>query len=140
MTGTQLGSDKDPQETTQLCIIAQSCLTLCDPMDCSPPGTSVHGDSPGKNTRVSSHVLLQGISPTQGENPGLLFGRRILYHLSHQGSPLYWSGYLIPFSRGSFPLRNRTRVSCLAGRFWPPSQKVADSQMWTRLFDSKACT
>ena len=60
VTGTQLGSDKDPQETTQLCIIAQSCLTLCDPMDCSPTGTSVHGDSPGKNTRVSSHVLLQG--------------------------------------------------------------------------------
>ena len=60
VTGTQLGSDKDPQETTQLCIIAQSCLTLWDSMDCSPPGTSVHGDSPGKNTRVSCHVFLQG--------------------------------------------------------------------------------
>ena len=31
-------------------LIAQLCLTLCDPMDCSPPHSSVHGDSPGKNT------------------------------------------------------------------------------------------
>ena len=35
-------------------------------MDCSPPGSSVHGDSPGKNTGVGCHVLLQGIFPTQG--------------------------------------------------------------------------
>ena len=50
----------------------QSCLTLCDPMDCSPPGSSVHGDSPGKDTEVSGHVLLQGIFPTQGSNLCLL--------------------------------------------------------------------
>ena len=36
----------------------QSCLTLCDPMDCSPPGSSVHEDSPGKNTGVGYHALL----------------------------------------------------------------------------------
>ena len=41
--------------------LLQSCLTLCDPMDFSPPGSSVHGDSPGKNTGVGCHVLLQGI-------------------------------------------------------------------------------
>ena len=35
-----------------LCLVDQSCLTLCDPMDCSPPGSSVHGDSPAKNTEV----------------------------------------------------------------------------------------
>ena len=35
-----------------LCLVTQSCLTLCDPMDCSPPGSSVHGDSPAKNTEV----------------------------------------------------------------------------------------
>ena len=46
--------------------------TLCDPMDCSPPGSSVHGDSPGKNTGVGFHALLQGIFSTQGWNPGLL--------------------------------------------------------------------
>ena len=46
---------------------------------------SVHGDSPGKNTGVGCHALLQGIFPTQGSNPGLLHYRWILYHLSHQG-------------------------------------------------------
>ena len=71
--------------------IPQSCLTLYDPMDCSPPGTSVHGDSPGKKTGVVCHALLQGIFPTRGSNPGLLQCRRIVYHLSHQGSLwIFW--------------------------------------------------
>ena len=65
-----------------------SRLTLCDPVDCSPPGSSVHGDSPGKNTGVGCHTFLQGIFQTQGSNPGLLYCRHILYHLSHQGSPI----------------------------------------------------
>ena len=52
-----------------LCLIVQSCPTLCDTMDCSPPGSSsVHGDAPGKNTGVSCHALLQGIFPTQVSN------------------------------------------------------------------------
>jgi len=49
-----------------MCLVVQSCTILCDPMDCSPP---VHGDSPGKNTGVGCHALLQGIFPTQGSNP-----------------------------------------------------------------------
>ena len=69
----------------------QSCPTLCDPIDGSPPG-SRPWDSPGKNTGVGCHFLLQGIFPTQGSNPDLLHCRQILYHLSHQGSPL-----LLPF-------------------------------------------
>ena len=68
-------------------LIAQLCPTLCDRMDCSPPDSSVHGDSPGKNTRVDCHALLQGIFPTQGSNPGLLHCRGTLHHLSHQRSP-----------------------------------------------------
>ena len=50
----------------------QLCLTFCDPMDCSPPGSSVNGDSPGKNTGVGCHSLLQGIFPTQGSKLRLL--------------------------------------------------------------------
>ena len=61
-----------------------------DPMDCSAPGSSVQGDSPGKNTGVGCHALLQGIFPTQRLNSGLLHCRWILYHLSHQGSPYIW--------------------------------------------------
>ena len=60
-----------------LCLFAHSCLTLHDPMVCSLPGSSVHGDSPGKNTREGCHVLLQGIFPTQGLNPGLQHCKQI---------------------------------------------------------------
>ena len=49
-----------------LCLVAQSCSTLCDSVDCSLPGSSVCGDSPGKNTGVGCHALFQGIFPTQG--------------------------------------------------------------------------
>ena len=77
-----------PWVSPVLCLVAQSCTTLCDPMDCSWPGSSVHGDSPGKNTGVGCYALIQGIFPTQGSNPGLPHCRQILYHLSHQGS---WS-------------------------------------------------
>ena len=51
---------------------AQLCLTLCNPMDCSPPGSSVHGIFPGKNIGVGCHFLLQGIFLTQGSNLHLL--------------------------------------------------------------------
>ena len=69
-----------------VCLVTQSCPTLCDPMDCSPPGYSLHGDSPDKNTAVGCHALLQGIFPTQGSNPGLPHCRQILCHLSHHRS------------------------------------------------------
>ena len=51
---------------------AQSCPTRCDPMDCSPPGSSVQWNSPGKNTGVGCHFLLQGIFTIQGLNLHLL--------------------------------------------------------------------
>ena len=97
---------------------SQSCLTLWDPLDCSSPGSSVPEDSPGKNIEVGCHFLLQGIFPTQVCNPGLLYYRGILYHLSHQGSPrkLEWVSH--PFSRLSSWPRNRTGVSCIAGSFF----------------------
>ena len=52
--------------------LLQLCPTLCDPKNCSLPGSFVHGDSPGKNTGVGCHSLLQGIFPTQWWNPYLL--------------------------------------------------------------------
>ena len=84
-----------------LCLIAQSCPILCDPMDCSPPGSSLHGDSPGKITGVGCHALLQGIfkprSPTLQADS---------LPSNHEGNPriLEWVAY--PFSRGSFQFRN----------------------------------
>ena len=50
----------------------QSCPTLRNPIDCGLPGSFIHRDSPGKNTGVGCHALLQGIFPTQGSNPHLL--------------------------------------------------------------------
>ena len=55
-------NDSDAHTHIHICMHAkslQSCLTLCDPIDCSPPGSSVHGDFPGKNTGVGCHALLQ---------------------------------------------------------------------------------
>ena len=52
-----------------LFLVSQSCPTLCDLMDCSPPGSSVHGDSPGKNTGVGCHAFLQGDPPNPGTEP-----------------------------------------------------------------------
>ena len=58
--------------------VAQSCLTLCDPIDISPWNSS------GQNTGMGSLSLLQGIFPTQGSDPGLPHCRQILYQLSHK--------------------------------------------------------
>ena len=84
-----------------------------------PHGLYSSWNSPGQNTGVGSLSLLQGIVSTKGSNPGLLHCRRILYQLSHKGSPriLEWVAY--PSSSGSSQPRNRTRVSCIAGRSLP---------------------
>ena len=88
-------------------------------MDYSPPGSSVHENSPGKNTGVGCHALPQGSShPREGSNPGLLHWTRILYCLSHQGSPWIMEWVACRFSRGSSWPRNWIRVSCIAGGFF----------------------
>ena len=86
--------------------VTQSHLTLCNPT----------WNSPGQNIGVGSPSLLQEIFQTQGSNRGLLHRGRILYQLSHKGSRriLEWVTY--PFYRRSSPPRNRTVVSCIAGR------------------------
>ena len=73
----------------------QSCPTLCDPMDCSLLGSSVHGDSPGKNTRVGCHFFCQGIFPTQGLNLYLLHWQADSLPLSHQRN----LGYKLQFKK-----------------------------------------
>ena len=71
--------------TINVCLVVQSYTTLCDPMDCSPSGSSIHGDSPGKNTGVGCHSVLHRIFPTQGLNPGLPHYRQIFYQLQYFG-------------------------------------------------------
>ena len=87
-----------------LFLVAQSCPILCDPMVCSPPGYSVHGDSPTQSNPLEWVAMPSSrVSRYQGSNPGLPHCRWILCHLSHQGSPriLEWVAY--PFLQGIFP-------------------------------------
>ena len=71
---TNSGWIEDPEEKSECagdtCVRAKllNRVQLCNPVDCSPPGSSVHGDSPGKNTGVGCHALLWGIFLTQGSN------------------------------------------------------------------------
>ena len=74
-----------------------SHVQLCDAMDCSLPGSFIHGGSPGKNTRVGCHALLQGIFPTQGMNPCLFWLLHcwwILYHWATWEAPYIMIRYL----------------------------------------------
>ena len=109
---------EQPRMHLVLFLVTQSCPTFCNHMDFSLLGSSVHRDSPGKNTGVSRHALLQGIFLTQGLNPSITHWRWILYHLSHEGSPwiLEWVAY--SSSRGSWQPRNWTGVFYIAGRFF----------------------
>ena len=101
-----------------MCLVVQSCPTLCNSMDCSLPGSSVHGDSPGKNIEVGCHALLQGIFPTQGLNPSLL----CLLHWQMDSLPPVPPGKLktaIPISnlvRNQYK-RNTTKIEILSSLY-----------------------
>ena len=119
------------------------CPTLCDSMDCSPPGFFVHRDSPGKNTGVSCHALFQGILPTQGLNPGLPHCRQILSGLSHQGSPRILEWVVYPFSRGSSWPGNRTGVSCITSESftnWGPGKPMTNLDSLLKSRDNTSLT
>ena len=71
------------------------CVTLWT-VQPSLPGSSVHGDSPGKNTGVGCHSLFQGIFPTQGRTCVSYIsciGRWVLYHFANKGP--YSQGYVL---------------------------------------------
>ena len=95
-------------ELAQLCLI--DCLW--------PHGLYSPWNSPGQNIGVDSCILLEGIFPTQGLNPGLPHCLWILYQLSRKGSPriLEWVAY--PFSRECSRHRNWTMISRFAGGFF----------------------
>ena len=79
--------------------VTESCLTLCDPMDCICNAWN----SPGQNTGVSSLSLLQGIFPIQGLNPGLLPCRQILLPAEPQGKPKNTGVGSLCLLQGIFP-------------------------------------
>ena len=71
---TEPRSIHSPDSSKVRVKVSQPCLILCDPMDCSPPGSSVHGIL---QASILCHFLFQGIFPTQGSNTGLLHYRHI---------------------------------------------------------------
>ena len=93
--------------------VSQLCPTLRELMD-----YTVHGILQVRILEWVAFPFSRGIFPTQGLNPGLLHCRRILYQLSHKGSPriLEWVAY--PFFRGSSQPRNLTGIPCIAGGFF----------------------
>ena len=103
---------------SRMCCAVLNRIRLCNPVDCSVPGSSVHGDSLDQNTWEGCHALLQRIFSTQGLNLGLSHCGQILYHLSHQRNPRTreWVAYL--FSWETSQPRNLTGISCIAGGFF----------------------
>ena len=95
---------------------SENCSVMSDSL--GPHGLYSPQNSPGQNNGVGSLSFLQGIFPTQGLNPGLPHCRRILYQLSHKGSPQILEWVAFPFSRGSSQPGNRNGVSCTAGGFF----------------------
>ena len=114
---TSIKSFQLVQSDITLCYERESESLLVMSYSLQPCGRYSPWNSPGQNTGAGSLSCLQGIFPTQTSYPGLPHCRRILYQLSHKGSPriLEWAAYLI--SRGSSQPRSWTGVSCIAGRF-----------------------
>ena len=109
----------------------QSCPTLCDPMDCSPPGSSVLGDSPGKNTGVDCYSLFQGIFPTRDQTQVSCTAGVFFAIWATREAQEYWSGQPIP---SSWP-RNRPGVTCIAGGFftsWATREAQGDYYWWIK--------
>ena len=79
------GWEPAPEMVRVRVLVAQSCPAPCHPMDCKPTRLLCPWNSPGQNTGVGSHSLLQGIFPTQGSNPGLPYCREIVCHPSLGG-------------------------------------------------------
>ena len=75
IAGRNINNLRYADDTTLMAKSLQSCLTLCDPMDCSLPVSSVHGDSLGENTGIGCHAPLQGIVSYVS-----CIGRWLLYH------------------------------------------------------------
>mgnify|MGYP006996447845 CR=1 FL=1 len=106
-------------------LVTQLCPTPCNPMDSSPPGSSVHGILQERILVVDSYSLLQGIFPTHGSNPGLLHSKQILYRLGHQGSPTVYYWIKFPISERIWEIllylliwrenQSKTLITCLCG-------------------------
>ena len=131
-----------------MCIlVTQLCWTLCDPMDCNPPGSSVHEILQARILEWVAISFSRGSSWPRGQTWVSCIARQILYYWANWEAlvgtwkvkvaqlcptlcnPMDYIVYGIlqarilewvdfPFSRGSSQPRDRTQVSCIGGRFF----------------------
>ena len=80
-------------------LVTQLCPTLCDPMDCSSPGSSVYGDSPGKNSECVAIHFSRVSSQPRDQIPVSYIAGRFFYCLSHQGSSFHYTSSVQLLSR-----------------------------------------
>ena len=106
--------------------VAQLILTVCDPMDCSLPGSSIHGITQAR----SCHFLLQGIFPTQGLNPGLPHCRQT-DSLPSVPPDNTWVGQVIKSSRSSLSLSGYTDSTDATSSHFFFSQVIIKTHMHT---------
>ena len=78
------------------CLVTQSCPTLCDPMGCSPPGSSAHGILQARVLEGVARPFSRGSSRFRDGTPGLLHCRQILYGRATGGTSCNWPVGLIP--------------------------------------------
>ena len=95
---------RHPKQTIRSCLVAQSCPTLCDPMDCSPPGFSVLGISYAKILEWVVISFSRGISWARDQMYVSCIDRQILYHWA-TGEAQKGSVALTEFSKGSIIFR-----------------------------------
>ena len=84
-------TEKPGMLQSMLCSVTQSCPTLFDPVDYSPPGSSVLGDSPGKNTGVGCHAVPAGIEPRDRTQVSCISGRFFTIWATREAHE-HWSG------------------------------------------------
>ena len=108
--------------------VAQSCLTLCDPMD-----YTAHGILQARILEWVAFPFSRGSSQPRDWTQVSRIAGGFFYQLSHSGSPriLEWVAY--PFSRGSSRPRNWTQVSCIAGGFFT-NWAIREAQILNRCF------
>ena len=120
-------------------LVTQLCLTLCNPMDCSPPGSSVHGILQARTLEWGASgepFAPPGDLPDPGIKPGLLHCRQILYRLRHQGR--CFRDLLLLRPRLRLQLRRFSRVRLCAtpetaAHQAPPSLGFSRQEHWSGL-------
>ena len=111
-----------------VCVCTGLCPALWDSMDCSPPGSSVHADSLGKNTGVGCNALLQGIFPT---NQFSCIANGFFNIWATREAQEYWGGLPIP-SPGEFPKPGiKPGSPALQADSLPAELQVTAAEMYT---------